>query len=146
MLDMGYQIILLINSISIVISNYFIEALRFLDIFSPLAFQLKRNDFLACYAVLEHQINPLFTPPLPSSLRLYIGRNDKLFTGRILGVEATPGNARQEKIGATRREAVFKKFKRPVCQSRYISFASRNLDIAQSVISRRDLSRSFFLS
>lgn len=61
-------------------------------------------------------------------------------------MEATPGNARQERIGATRREAVFKKFKRPVCQSRYISFASRNLDIAQSVISRRDLSQSFCLS
>jgi len=75
--------------------------------------------------------------PLPL---LYIERNDKLFTGQILRVEATPGNARQERIGATRREAVFKKFKRPVCQSRCIFFASRNLDIAQSVISRREIS------
>lgn len=113
------------------------------------------NDFLACFAVLEHQINPLFTPsfcPFPSISFSFLlcpfpsGRNDKLFTGRILRVEATPGNARQERIGATRREAVFKKFKRLICQSRYISFASRNLDIVQSVISHRDLSLSFCLS
>lgn len=54
-------------------------------------------------------------------------------------MNATSGNARQEKIRAKLQKAVFKKFKQPVCQFRYIFFASRNLDIVQSVISRGDL-------
>lgn len=87
----------------------------------------------------NYQINKSLFIFSPCPYTYILRRNNKLFTRRIFRMEATSGNARQEKIRATRRKAVFKKFKQPVCQFRCISFASRTLDIAQSVISRSDL-------
>ncbi|TGZ48028.1 Uncharacterized protein DBV15_05763 [Temnothorax longispinosus] len=60
------------------------------------------NDFLACFAVLEHQINPLFTPFFRLLYVYTLGETINFLQGGFSGWKrplGTPGKKRSEQRG-----------------------------------------------